>query len=399
MKRRGVVVALLLAVLVSAAAAQSANCPQDKFPGASWDKGGASALKLDQELLTTLQADLKSGQYGYVDSLLVIRCGAVAADHHYPHDYQKIYGELAKKKSPLTPTLNGPYNYYDPTWHPFYRDTGLHTIQSVSKTVTSVTIGVAMTRGEFPSLDRPVLDFFDVAKVKNVDDRKRRLTIRHLLSMTAGLEWYEDVAYDDPKNSCMVMESLDDWIPYVIDQPMVEEPGKKFVYNSGATELLAHIFKQATGQDIQDYAARHLFAPLGIEKFHWKRTPTGLTDTEGGLYLRPEDLARIGYLFLRNGRWAGKQIVSEDWVRQSTTPSISIAETVDYGFKWWLPKYGDKHGWAAVGFGGQRMLLLPEHDLIVVFTGWNIPGNPEGTKALGSGEMMRIGLGLIGAKR
>ena len=396
MKRRGVVVGFLLAVLVSAAAAQTPNCAQDKFPGAAWDKADAAALRLDQELLGALQADLKSGQYGYVDSLLVIRCGAVAADNDYRHDYQKLYGELAKKKSPLTPTLNGPYNYYDPAWHPFYKDTDLHTMQSVSKTVTSVTIGVAMTRGEFPSLDKPVLDFFDLTKVKNLDDRKRRMTIRHLLSMTAGLEWYEDVAYDDPKNSCVVMESLDDWIPYVIDQPMVDEPGNKFVYNSGATELLAHIFKQATGQDIQDYAARHLFAPLGIEKFYWKRTPTGLTDTEGGLYLRPEDLARIGYLFLRNGRWNGKQIVSEEWVRQSTAPSISIVETEDYGFKWWLPKYGDKHGWAAHGFGGQRMLVVAEHDLIMVVTAWNIPENPKGTIPLGLGEMMQIGLGLVG---
>lgn len=397
MQRWGSVV-VLLTVLVSAAAAQTPKCGQEKFPGVAWDKGDATALKLDQELLSGLQADLRTGKYGYVDSLLVIRCGAVAADNDYPHNYPKIYGELAKTKGPLTPTLHGPYNYYDPAWHPFYKDTDLHTMQSVSKTVTSVTIGVAMTRGEFPSLDTPVLDFFDAAKVKNVDERKRRMTIRHLLSMTAGLEWYEDIAYDDPKNSCVIMESLDDWIPYVIDQPMVEEPGKKFVYNSGATELLSHIFKQATGQDIQDYAARHLFAPLGIEKFYWKRTPTGLTDTEGGLYLRPQDLARIGYLFLRNGRWNGKQIVSEDWVRQSTAPSISVVETEDYGFKWWLPKYGAKHGWAAHGFGGQRMLVVPEHDLIVVVTGWNIPDNPEGTKPLGLDGMMGIGLGLVGVK-
>ena len=209
-------------------------------------------------------------------------------------------------------------------------------MQSVSKTVTSVVIGVATARHEFPPLDTPVLSFFDAGQVKNVDARKQRMTLRHLLTMTAGLEWHEDLPYDDPKNSCGLMEASFDWVRFAIDQPMSDEPGARFNYNSGATQLLAHVFRKATGHDLEEYAARHLFARLGIERWFWKRTPTGLADSEGGLYLRPRDLAKIAYLFLKDGRWEGQAIVDRDWVKDSLAPSTTVADGVRYGFKWWL---------------------------------------------------------------
>src|SRR6266404_8666341 len=169
----------------------------------------------------------------------------------------------------------------------------MHTMQSVSKTVTSVIIGVAMNRGDFKAgVDTPVLKFFDVAKVKNVDEGKRRMTLRDVLTMTAGLEWIEDVPYDDPRSDSSLMEATDDWVQYVIDKPMAAEPGKVFDYSSGVSELLAHIFLQETGQDIDSYGEKYLFRPLQIEHF-WKKTPMGVVDTEGGLYLRGEDLAKI----------------------------------------------------------------------------------------------------------
>src|SRR6185436_9996093 len=118
----------------------------------------------------------------------------------------------------------GPYNYFNPWWHPFYRRGDLHTLQSVTKTVTSVAIGVATGRKAFPSLDTPILKFFDTTKVANIDARKRRLTIRHLLTMTAGLSWNEDLPYNDPNNTASVMEASPDWIQYTIDRPMAAEP-------------------------------------------------------------------------------------------------------------------------------------------------------------------------------
>ena len=159
-------------------------------------------------------------------------------------------------------------------------------MQSVTKTVTSVVIGAATARGEFPSLDTPVLRFFDPAAVANVDDRKRRLTIRHLLNdRRAGLERGAALRRSGQLVHPHGGERRLD--RFTIDRPMAAEPGTVFNYNSGASQMLAHIFRKATGRDIEEYAAAHLFAPLGIRQWFWKRTPTGLADTEGGLYRDP----------------------------------------------------------------------------------------------------------------
>jgi CubicO group peptidase (beta-lactamase class C family) len=395
----------LLFVLVSAIfctrglAAQPVppKCESLQWPKQDWAKADATSMGIDAGALEALDADLKVGKYGYVDEMLVIRCGKVVTQARYKHDYQRIYGGQAKVKGPLTPTLNGAYNYFDPSWHPFYRGSDLHTLQSVTKTVASMVIGVAVTRKEFPSIDTPVLEFFDSKKVKNVDPRKRRMTIRHLLSMTSGLEWDEDVPYDDPKNNAVVMESLGDWIQYVINQPMAAEPGTRFNYNSGATQLLSHIFKKATGRDMQDYARQHLFTPLGIVNFYWKRAPKGLTDVEGGLYLRAEDLAKLGYLFLREGRWNEHQIVAAEWVTLSTTPRPTIWDGMQYGLKWWLPQAGTSV-WAGHGFGGQRLVVLPALNLVVVFMAWNIPEAPRGAIDMTLHEALRLAEGLLATR-
>src|SRR5580700_4905355 len=272
--------ALLLALLafVSRTTAQDARERAKEWPALA-----PGAAGLDQAALAALDADLASGKYGLVDSMLVIRCGKQAFERSYARAYDKIYGERAKRTGPLNHDLHGPYNYFSTEFHPYYKQSDLHTMQSVSKTVTSITMGVAMQRGEFQvDLDAPILKYFDGYKIANVDDRKRRITLRHLLTMSSGLEWHEDLAYDDPKNSADVMEATRDWVQYVIDQPMVSEPGKIFVYNSGATELLAYIFKKVTGRNVDDYAAEYIFQPLGMQYF-WKHTPLGLPDTEGGL--------------------------------------------------------------------------------------------------------------------
>ena len=175
------------------------------------------------------------------------------------------------------------------------------------------------------------------------------------------------------------MEASFDWTKYVIDRPMESEPGQTFEYNSGATQLLSYIFRKATGKDIEEYAAQYLFAPLGIQQFYWKRTPMGLPDTEGGLYLKAEDLARIYYLFLKEGNWNGKQIISKDWVKASVTPSSSVGQGSQYGYKWWLYRYGDQpnqYAWAGSGFGGQWPVVIAEYNIVAVFTGWNITRGP-----------------------
>lgn len=350
---------------------------RDIWPTHGWAKDTPASVGLDEKALAAFDADLGSGKYFLVDSFDVFRCGKQVYGKKYSHDYSRIYGKEAATRGPLNAHLTGPYNYFDPAWHPYYHGTDLHSMQSVSKTVSSVIMGIAITRGDFKAgLDTPLLQYFDGSRVKNVDDRKRRITLRHVLTMTTGLDWNEEVAYDDPKNDSSLMEAADDWVQYVIDRPMAQEPGKVFNYSSGVSELLAYIFQKETGQDIEKYGERYLFTPLGIDHY-WKRTPMGVVDTEGGLFLRGSDLAKIGYLYLHDGMWEGKQIVSRDWVKQSLTPFIDAEDGFKYGYKWWLLPRTDGPGyvWMARGFGEQLLMVFPEKDLIVVFTGWTILGD------------------------
>lgn len=372
---------LLFAALLLTFAALAQQSP---FPSAT-----PASLGLDPAILATLDADIISGKFNNVDSLLILRHGKIAFDRTYPRDYAKIYAEPAQRTSALNPhDFGGPYNYFNPFWHPYYRGSGnLHTLQSVTKTITSAVIGVATTQGIFPSLDTPLLKFFDPAKVANLDDRKRRITLRHVLTMTAGFDWNEGLPYSDPNNTGSAMEASFDWVKYTIDRPMGDEPGTRFNYNSGATELLAHVFRQATGQDIEEYAAKNLFAPLGIADYYWKRIPTGLADTEGGLYLDRRDLAKIMLLFHRQGIWQGKQIVSQEWVKASVTPAATVRGTTKYGYKWWLYPYAKddpRYAFGGSGFGGQLPLVLPDLDIVVVVNQWNILGG----KSLGPGEII-----------
>ncbi len=172
---------LLLAPLVVLLAGErpTATGMETLWPTKGWAAATPSSVGLDEKVLDGLDKDLAAGEFSLVDSFAVFRCGKKVYERTYAHDYAKIYGKQAKEKGPLNARLTGRYNYFDPDWHPYYHGTDMHTMQSVSKTVTSVIIGVAMNRGDFKTgVDTPVLKFFDVAKVKNVDDRKRRMTLR-----------------------------------------------------------------------------------------------------------------------------------------------------------------------------------------------------------------------------
>jgi CubicO group peptidase (beta-lactamase class C family) len=362
----------------------------------AWPTASPSAAGVSQAVLDSVDAEIRSGAYGYVDRFLVLRHGKLVYDRRYARDYERIYGDSARdSRTFLSHDRSGAYNYFNDWWHPYYRRGDLHSLQSVTKTITSIIIGAAVTRGDFPSIDTPVLSFFETGSVANIDDRKRRLTIRHLLTMTDGLDWNETgSSYTDTTNSVIRLEGSYDWVDFTIDHPMAREPGERFNYNSGASQLLAHIVARATGVDIEEYAATHLFGPLGIRDWFWKRTPSGVPDTEGGLYLRSEDLAKLWQLFLHGGEWNGRRIVSADWVRASTTPAITVGDPqnrVAYGYKWWLyphPLDGEAHVWAGSGFGGQFPIAVPSHDLVLVLNAWNIlPGEP-------SAPVMRI-LGRI----
>ena len=250
---------------------------QQQWPLKEWPVATPQSQSMNADSLQAFDEAIASGKYGNVDGMIITRNGKLLYQKTYKHDYDKIYGDSARKKSGLNQhDPGGPYNYYNPWWHPYYHRGELHSLQSVTKTITSVIIGVATARKEFPDLSTPVLSFFDTTQVKNIDERKRKMTIRHLLTMTAGFDWDEGLHYSDPRNDCSVMEASFDWIQYVIDKPMALEPGQSFKYNSGASQLLSYIFRKATGKDIEEYASQYLFSPLGINQYFWKRIPTGL---------------------------------------------------------------------------------------------------------------------------
>jgi CubicO group peptidase (beta-lactamase class C family) len=365
-----------LAIGVWGCADAPAPVQEAAWPTAAWATSTPEAEGLDGTALAALDAEFAAGARGQITGMLVIRHGRVVFDKTYPHDFDRLF----EGRDPV----RGPYNYYDPDWHPFYQHGALHTMQSVSKSVTSALVGIAIMQGELPGVDAPLAPYVEGFRQSDADPRRADLTLRHLLTMTTGIRWDEStVAYTDPANSCAGMEKSDDWVQFVLDQPMADAPGTRFVYNSGATELLAQVIRKATGMEADEYAAEHLFGPLGITNTYWKRTPKGLSDTEGGLYLTARDLAKIGYLYLHDGVWDGRRLLPEGWVQSSTSPLVDTRpgqpRSRKYGYKWWVLPYEDgaRHAYAALGYGGQRLIVVPEHQLIAVFTGWNVYEHAE----------------------
>ncbi len=354
-----------------------------------WQVAEPASLGLSASQLKAIHSDILSGRYGWIDSFLVIRHDQIAFEQYYQHDYEDIYGEASRVPGPLViQNWNGPYNYLNPFWHPYYKTTELHSMQSVTKSIVSAVIGIAISRGDFPSLDTPVLSFFNEEKILHVDEAKRAMTLRDLLTMSSGLSWDEGVPYSEPANTFTVMARSPDWVRYTLNQPMSAQPGTEFNYNSGASLVLGQIFFQATGSDIEAYTVEHLFRPLGIEQYAWKRTPFGLADTQEGLFLSTRDIAKIASLFLHGGQWQSQRIIPQAWVRDSLRSAFIVSEKggIGYGYKWWSQSYQYKGkaftAHMGKGFGGQRPIFLPDLDLVIVVTGWNIlPNRPFFTAA------------------
>ena len=338
--------------------------------------------QIDLAIIDKLHNEFQSGDHGYIDSFLLIQNEKIIFEKYYQVNYQEL---TRNKKSEQARIMNKnygslatpQYNYYNPEWHPFYKDTDLHTIQSVSKSVTSAIVGIAIEKGHLDSIDTKIVNYF--SKYDHLFDSKlkRSISIRDLLNMASGIRWDEDsYPYTNPLNDAASMENSYDWIEYILSLPMEHEPGSKFVYNSGITVLLSYILQQATGESLQEYAEKHLFRPIGIERYYWKKTPTGLTDAEGGLYLSTKDFAKIALLYLNEGVSDGKQILTKDWIEQTMSPTIEIeGSDREYGFQWWFVPYGtneEKWIFSGSGYGGQYLMVVPEHELVMVFNGWNI---------------------------
>ena len=344
-----------------------ANLNASVWPTAIWEKEKPESKGMDIDSLKSYSNILKSGKLGYIDGMLITRGGKIIFEEKYTHNYDSLYLQ--------TKTAPGKYNYYDTDWHPFYRNSKLHTMQSVSKSFTSAAIAIANKNGDIPDLNANIMNYFDDYKSSKPDPRREKITILDVLNMSSGIKWDESsMAYTDPSSDCVQMELSNDWIQYVIDREMAESPGTKFNYNSGETMLLSYLINKTTGTDLAKYLEKNLFSVIGIKDYYWKHTPKGLTDAEGGLYLTPRDLARFGYLILKNGVWDGKQVLPKSWVSQIHETDINTGtDWLRYGLQFWVMPYGDNQtAILASGLGGQRMIVIPEYDIVAVFTGWNI---------------------------
>lgn len=260
------------------------------------------------------------------------------------------------------------YEVMDANFFP-YKSNLKHVVNSCTKSITSTLLGIALEEGRIKSVDTKVLDYFPDRSFKKIDDKKKSLTIKHLLTMTTGFDWSENGSYDS-NDSWVQMLNSQNPVQFILDRPMEETPGTSFSYNTGASHLISAIIQNATGQKTADYAKQKLFEPIGIKDVYWKEDPQGINIGGAGIFMSPQDMARFGYLFLHKGVWNDKQVVPESWIKQAVSKKVDtpngLAGRYGYGYQWWMNDFG---GYSARGFGGQYIFVLPKYNIVAVFTG------------------------------
>jgi CubicO group peptidase (beta-lactamase class C family) len=313
----------------SAGAPDGQGSPENLWPTKSWQASTPEEQGMDSASLARLIDNV--GGYKQ-DSLMIVRHGRIVAEAYY---------------APYIAGIS-------------------HDLRSVTKSVVSTLTAIELQNGLLDSVDHPILDLFPDKKISNVDDNKKAMTVQHLLDMTSGIDWKEK-AYT-PDETIMRMYASADRTEFVLNQPMSNTPGSQFYYNSGNPYVLSALITKKTGQSAFDFAKKELFGPLGITSAKWGRVDAqGVTDGEAGLSLAPHDMARIGYLYLHNGTWDGKQIIPSSWVDRAKEGKVSASFGYHYANLWWsLPEKG---AYMARGRHSQLILVLPKLDVIAVMTG------------------------------
>lgn len=253
----------------------------------------------------------------------------------------------------------------------------MHDLRSVSKSIVGMLYGIALADGKVPPPEAKLYaqfpEYADLAKEPGRD----RFTIAHVLSMTLGTAWDEiTFPYSDPRNSEIQMDAAPDRYRFILDRPIVGEPGVKWTYCGGATALLGHLIAKETGQSLLDFARKAMFEPLALGPIEWTKGRDGEPLAASGLRMRAPDLLRIGQMMLGNGAWQGRQIVPAEWLKRSTQAVVEIDEFRRYGWHWYIVEFpGDtprtEHAITAIGWGGQRLFVLPSHDLVVAMNAGN----------------------------
>jgi CubicO group peptidase (beta-lactamase class C family) len=329
---RGAPALIALCVLTLAAitgCAGGASPPAADWPTTAWQTSTPEEQGMDSARLAAMLREIRE-QAHRIDSVTVVRNGYVVLDAYV---------------APFRPGLK-------------------HVLYSCTKSVISALIGIAIEQGAIAGVDEPILALFPERTAAHLDADKQAATLRHLLTMSSGLACRDSYLYRWA--GLNEMRRSDDWVQFMLDLPMADPPGTHFEYCNGGSFLLSAILQEATGMAALDFARENLFGPLGISDVEWPANPQGITIGYSDLRLRPLDMAKIGYLYLRQGQWEDQQVVPAAWVRDSTRQHI-VARTLQegYGYQWWVARAGYT---MALGYSGQYIVVVPEHDLVVVFT-------------------------------
>lgn len=318
---------------------------------------------LNRQMIAELIDSIKTGFYPNRHSLLIYKDDKLVVEEYFSgHD--QIWGtDIGMIRN---------------------NDTLLHDMRSVSKSVVSACIGIAIAQGKITSVDQPVFDFFDDYKQYNNEGREN-LTIKHLLTMTSGLQWNEEIPYDNPENSEVQMINSGDGIGFVLSRELTSEPGTVWQYNGGTTELLGEIINRVSGKNIHEFAMEFLFKPIGINHSEWTISPsTNSPAAASGLRLASRDMLKFGILYHRQGLWGSQQIVPKEWINESLKAQIKRPESGGYGYQFWILDFtiDDKTLTipAAIGNGDQRIFFDKENNLLMATTAgnynkWDIENN------------------------
>ncbi|MGI8705094.1 MAG: serine hydrolase domain-containing protein [Sphingomicrobium sp.] len=317
----------------------------------------AASVGLDGNALDVLAADIRQGDFGNTHALLVFQENKLAHESYFVGDDR----QWGRRREWERSVEFGPGR--------------LHDARSISKTVVSTLVGIAIRDGHIPSADTPLHDLLPSYQ-HLLTGKKRQLTLRHLLTMTPGLQWNEMGA--GPNDESRMYESADP-TAFVLQRPLVAEPGTVWEYSGGTSHLLGVILEGRTGRPIEEYARQVLFEPLGISTFEWRGDVAGMPAAASGLRLLPRDFAKLGRMFEDNGRSRGRQVGPAQWLAEAMQLQIEIARhhrapswslRSGYGFQWWHDEFAGPQGpfrvSTARGLGGQRIFVVPQYDLVVV---------------------------------
>jgi CubicO group peptidase (beta-lactamase class C family) len=309
---------------------------------------------IDSTVINRIDTAIQNGTYPNIHSLLIARHNMLVYEKYWPgkdESWGSDRGVVTHSKDDL------------------------HDIRSISKSIVSACIGIAMQQGKIKSVDQKVFVFFpEYARLDS--GMKSLLTIKHLLTMSSGLSWNEDVPYDNPENSEIRMIRSGNPVEYVLSQPMDFPPGTVWKYNGGTTQLLAAIIEKTTGKKVDQFANEYLFQPLEIKRFEWVKYPgIDLPAAASGLRLRSRDLMKFGLLYSNEGMWSGKQVVPKSWVSESCQSHVERPKGGGYGYQFWLWQDTITRKLtslvACVGNGDQRIFIDKTNDLLIVVTAGN----------------------------